>query len=457
MRLNPFKRKSKINVDSREQKTITSHSFAGFFDHLNRHGFHQLAQHQALNYYTQVAPLATAIDLISQTGAAIRPLLFDEDEKQFLLTDPLLDFLKKPNADCTWVEFYIASSSYFGLTGTLYWQLTSRGGRPNGEPLELSVVPPQCVTPIDSARDNLPASFRVHTRNGDNEYKRVEDKNGLRYFDDMGNELWQVKNFNPHKHRLVGLSPLSAIFYQIEQCIDANIHNSNALKKGFNASTILTVNPELTEPQKEDLLLQLEKFKGVHSEDLLASSAVTGAKQISRSNRDMEFNELVKQLTETIYNRKRIPLALVSNQSMTFNNLEVAPFQLLDQAVIPELSRILDELTLFLKPRFPILDSHKLWFNENDIPAIRRRNVIATLDESKIGDMTRDETRGRRGLEPLEEGGDVILQPVNLIPIAQDGFTDDQPKPPRKQFIESMSKQGLSTDYLNEIADKAGL
>ena len=454
---NPFRRKTKVIADNREQKGFTVNTIPGLFDCLTRNGFNGLAQHQALQYYTEVAPLATATDLIASTGANIPPLLFDESEKQFTLSDPLLDFLQHPNSDCTWTEFYSASSIYFGVTGTLYWKVSSVSGRPDSEPLELSTISPQCVAPIPSTQDDFVSSFQVSESNGSRIYNRIEDKSGFRYFDNIGNELWQVKTFNPNKGSLSGLSPLSAIFYQIEQCIDANIHNSNALKRGFNASTILTVDPQLTADQKKDLLLQLERFKGVHSEDLLASSAVKDAKQISRSNRDMEFHELVMLLTQTIYNRKRIPLAMVGNESMTFNNLEVAPFQLLDQAVLPELNRLYEELTLFLKPRFSSLENNKRAVHENDIPAIRHRNIISTLEESKIGDMTRDETRARRGLEPLAEGGDVILQPANLIPIAQDGFTDDQPAAPRKQFIESMSKQGLSLKYLEKIADKAGL
>ena len=68
-------------------------------------------------------------------------------------------------------------------------------------------------------------------------------------------------------------------------------------------------------------------------------------KQLSLSIKDMDFPQLKKSVTESIYNALKIPLPMISSENMTFSNMDASKYAYYDNAVIPVLKRLLKFLS----------------------------------------------------------------------------------------------------------------
>jgi len=431
-----------------------------FHNFLTLRGHHNLAAHQAINYYSQVQPLATAINKKAGEAASLRPLLFNDEKNQFTLTHPLLTFLKRPNKDCTWTEFFFQLSAFFSITANVYIWASSRSGKPDSELFELFVIHPQNVSHNSDGNGNVLSMTLTNSRvNGGTTFRPEETtKLGLRFYDDMGNELWQIKGFSPISGSVVGQSRLTPLFYEIEQHIEASKHNLSLLENGMRPTMMLIPQDDMTPDQLNLLVEQLDKFQigsGNTGRPLLMAG-IKEAIDSMKSNRDMDFAVLNKSTVNKIYTALDIPLALISEDSMTLDNLRVANSMLYDMAAIPLANRGFEELSIMILHRYPGLEGSRLTFNEKDIPALRHRQLEQAMKLRGIGAHTDNEIRSTLGDEPLN-GGDVVRGPINQIAIGQDTFTDDQPKPPKKRFMAAMEEYGMADDEIQDIANKAGL
>jgi len=457
---------SKLFSKRRQQKSFsnacgTSWHNGSFANFLTLHGHHNLAAHQAIDYYRQVGPVGSSIDTIAREIASLQPLLFNQEDNQFTTSHPLLKFLQKPNADSTWNEFITRLSAFDMITCNTYIWASSQGGSPDSPLVELRVINPQNVSFNSDGNGNVSSITLTNTRdsNGTTFFPQETAQLGLRFYDNLGNELWQIKDFNPASGAVVGMSRLVHIFYELEQFIESSRHNWALLKNGMRPTFMVIPQDDLTSDAQEMLKDMVCQFQ-VGSENAgrpIFGAGVKELKDLAKSNRDMDFVNLKKSILEGIYTGLNFPLALVSPDSMTFSNLGVARELLYDNAVLPLGNREFNELTNMIIHRYPDVADSRITFNENSIPALRDRQVRQAVELKNTGSYTRDEIRKTLGDEPLREGGDVILGPVSEVPNAVDGFTDDQPKPPKKLYLEQMEKYGLPYDELNVIAEKAGL
>ena len=80
---------------------------------------------------------------------------------------------------------------------------------------------------------------------------------------------------------------------------------------------------------------------------------------------------------------------------------------------------------------------------------------------SDTGALTIDEIRTLMGKEALDSGGDIVYQPMNLVPVGTDGFTDDnRQKPARSKaddiamqkayFRKMLMDQGYDKEYIDK-------
>lgn len=457
---------SKLFSKHRQKKSfsnacVTSWPNASFVNFLTLRGHHNLAAHQAINYYRQVAAAGTSIDTIAREISSLQPLLFNQKDNQFTLSHPLLTFLQRPNADSTWNEFMTRLSAFRIITGNSYIWASSQGGKPDSPLLELMVINPQNVSFNSDGNGNISSITLTNEKDnkGGTFFPQETAQLGLRFYDNLGNELWQIKDFNPASGAVVGMSRLVHIFFELEQSIESSRHNWSLLKNGMRPTVMIIPEDDLA-PDAQEMLKDMVKEFQVGSENAgrpIFGGGVKEVKDLIKSNRDMDFVNLKKSILQCIYNGLNFPLALVSSDNMTFSNLGQARELLYDNAVLPEAKRTFNELTNMIIHRYPDAEDSRITFNQHSIPALRDRQVRQAKEKSEIGAYTRDEVRKDLGDEPLAEGGDVILGPVSEVPNAVDGFTDDQPKPPKKLYLEAMEQYGLPYDELNEIADKAGL
>lgn len=371
---------------------------------------------RSLSYYETVAPVNTAVDMVSDEVASLEIILRDKGTGDFIYKHPMLDLLRTPNADTVQSELIKQLTVFFLTTGNAFLIATGPINRPA---LELLAVNPTVVELIEGD-DGFTETIKVHGAEGQVQtFTRKEVNGRFRYFAGAEAEIWHIKSFHPGygKGQLWGLSPLAPIAIEIEQYIEASVHNLSLLKRGARPSGAVKVNEMLTDDQYQRLQQQLERFYS-GSANAGRTMILEGGDfvQMSQSNRDMDFATLKKNITETIYRSLNIPLVLVTTDASTYDNLSLSQLSLYDNSILPVINRLLDEMTSFLMSRFDKTGKYELCYDTDEITALepRRTEQVNKLRESGV--LTINEIRKQVGYDPIA-GGDTIYINTNMMPI----------------------------------------
>jgi HK97 family phage portal protein len=410
-------------------KTLSG--FASAYDALIDKENFTLAASLTVVYYRRCAPLHNAIDMIAQEVAGLKPLLFDTKKEVFIKDHPILELLQFPNADIVWEEFIYNLASFFLLSGNAYILATGRANKP---PLEINVMPSQVIS-ISPGKDGYAQTYTVNIFYGGFIFERKEVDNRFRYYsvsgdtDGLDREFYHIKNFNPisGSQRVFGMSKLNPIYYEIEQYINQCVHNLSILERGARPAGLFMLPPgfSLTDDQLMSLRAEINNLYSGASNAGRVPILEGGMEFIEtmKTNRDMDFLALKKEVTAMIYNTLRIPLPLITSDNMTYSNFENATLKLYDNAVIPLAKRLFSELSYFLLPRYPNTENLILAFDEGEVLALepRRNEQLKVLKE--VGIFTLNEMRNKVGALPLD-GGDVIYGSGMGMPIATDPNTE---------------------------------
>jgi HK97 family phage portal protein len=404
-------------------------------------------QSQFIKYYYESSPVFTALKLIQDNVAAIRPVLKDTKKDEFIYEHPLLDLLENPNPFISGDLFIKSLVGYFTLTGNSYLNVIG-----SGKPVELHILKPQNINIQANNRDGYPQQYDYTISNGSITFKR-DQKN--RFLAPNGNEIGQLMTFNPKycNSNLYGTSDLAAVELEISQYILASIHNNSLLENQARPSGILTykgaandITQDTVDSIKETLRSSLSGASNAGNATFLSGDF--DWKQLSESIKDMDFATLKNQTATAVYNALKIPLPMVSPDNMTLANMETAKVNFYDNTILPLTRTIYDFLGSMLLERYPNSENLELTYDEACIEALEPRQVDNTLKLSQSGVLTVNEIRSQLGYEDLE-GGDTLYQPMGLAPIASDVFTDDNRQTPSQEktiFIKTMKEAGYSDE-----------
>lgn len=429
-----------------------------FFDFLSAGSNNDLANFVAIQMYMDAMPFFNAVDMRARNFAAIPIRVWNKSKDEFVDDHPVLELLQNPNADTTQLEFLYQYASYFDITGDSF---LFAGGRVNAPPLELATIPPQRTTFGLGNKFGIlhvPDTITVGTvSQGSSVFKATDVKDMIRFYEREDRELWHTRQFNPLRSssNFRGMSRAKPIFLEIQQYLSGNNTNWSMLKRGTRLSMAWVNNrgEALTEVQWDRMQEEAQKYKG----DLNAGGTPIldgmDVKTIQQTNREMEFKDLQEAMLSRISTVYGIPLALLLDKSMTLNNLETSMLQLFDNAIIPLANYLYAELTQFLLKRYPDSENLEFKFNEGDITALRVRIIETAERQSKIGVNTIDEIRTLIGDEALGTGGDVVLVPANMIPVGDDGFTDDNLNRPTASKFRELMREVKNEDGLRRYSD----
>jgi HK97 family phage portal protein len=437
-----------------------------FSDYLETYGHSDLAAHTTLNLFSNTAPLNNAADILAAEFSSLTPQVVDiSKDDEVVVGHPVLELLKNPNADSTCNEFLYSLALFYVATGNSYVVAT---GDVKKDPLEIMSSFPQQITIQADSRDGYAGLISDNRTTSSIDFKRDEQGGRFRFYNHDVGEIWQIKRFNPNPNSLVGQSQVSPIFPEIDQYNHASIHNSSLLKRGGRPSGILMMNsvigkngdviPPLTKEQEERLREQINNYVA-GSKNAGKVLAIAGAnikwENLITSNRDMDFAELKKDVSNKIYNQYKIPLPFVNPERQTFANMGVSKEQLYDNAVLPLADRLFNELNIFLMPRSGRgSENYKLTYDVSEIPALKERKVreVKTLGETEL--FTDNELRALLGREPYL-GGDVIYKSSNKVAVGKDAYTGDEPPVPKttkKKFTEIMKTKGYADEKIEVMA-----
>lgn len=422
-----FKKKKKTSVKDIKYANTNIKS-TSFYKYLVDQGSNRLAINQAFSYYDEVAPLSTAIDWISNEAININPVIFDKKKKEFITDHPILDLLNNPNPYDSRINFLTEIYKTYLLTGNVF--IVSHGLT---KPYFLSSENPENVT-IYSGSNGYPNSFVINSNNKSEKFSIKNDGTDGEtaiYADDAGiKQIYHIRSYNPTRgnNNFFGISPISSIYYDVEQYTQLSIHNLSVLKRGGRLSGVLITKSNLSDEQFTNLESSLNNYMG-GSENAGRLALIEGAemeyKELGKSARDMDFLNLRNSISETIYKRFRIPLPLINQDKATYSNMDVSKLSLYDNVVLPFVSMFFYELTRFLMSKYDNSENLIITYDESTITALETRRLDQAKTMTEIGALTINEIRSDLSYENLDGGDDLYLN-SSLVPVASEEMKDDK-------------------------------
>lgn len=460
-----FKKQTKpINKKSLGTFTLAGYNFASV------HGNQYLLAHSAFNYYATVSPIYHSVSLIAEKFSSVFPEIYNNETQEFLTADeyreadiaPLLKLLRNPGASQSFNDLAKAVSTSYSVAGEVF--LLVKAINEKSAPVSLEYIHPEAVTVyIDSYAANV-GKYVVEIGTKSYDFYPVEDRYGVRYYTNDGRwELYHIKTFNPKQGGLNtaedmrGLSPLNSLYIEIEQHIAANYSNKATLENGVKPSGIMEIGGEL-EPEQRDMLARQisELHKGNKKGDVLILDGLNpdgnGSckfTQLSLTNQEMDFANLLKMDKRQIYNNLGIPLPLVEGDSQTYNNYQHADAILYTGNIIPFANIFYSSLTNFLLPRYSkdLSDKYTIALNRNNIPSLDAVNTETDIQKIQTGVLTYNEARRLLRFTDLENGGDIVYRPPASIPAGQT-------KADKDRLTELMQLNGFEQDVINKQMEK---
>ncbi len=330
----------------------------------------------------------------------------------------LHELLNRPNpaqSFNSWIQEVIAFGS---LTGNRYiYGIAPDTGQNSGKYKELYVLPSQVVE-IHSG--GLMQPIKEYTLQYNGTYKIPSEY------------ICHIKNFNPYYDgsgsHLYGMSPLKAGLRSMDANNEALTTGVKYLQNQTARGMLISDEGDITESQARQLK---DKFKSNYQGSQNAGDLIITPKKLSWVNFGLnasdlslieQYNASIKDLCN-VYN---VPVQLLNNtDSSTYNNMKEAKNALYQNAVIPELIRIREELNRWLTPQY----GEKLYidFDFNSIPELQEETEKVVDQMSKSWWLTPNEKRiaMNYGVDEDNIRMNEYYVPANLIPIEPSSGLDD--------------------------------
>ena len=353
----------------------------------------------------------------------------------------LHELLERPNpaqSYNTWLSEIIA---YGNLTGNRYiWGISPDSGSNAGKYRELYVLPSQSMEIVSGGIFNPVKEYTL-------EY------NGTIRID--AEQVCHIKDFNPYYDgtgsHLYGMSPLKAGLRSLDANNEALTTGVRYLQNQTARGVLMSDEGDINEVQAKQLK---EKFRQQYQGSDNAGDVVLSSKKLSWINFGLnasdlslleQYNASIKDLCN-IYN---VPVQLLNNtDSSTYNNMKEAKKALYQNAVIPEMLKIRDELNRWLTPQFG--NNLFIDFDFTVIPELQEEMDKVVDQMSKAWWITPNEKRSAMsfGADDENDQMDQYYIPANLLPLSNEV---DIPQPTELNFdFEGM----LKSEEKAKVSDK---
>lgn len=290
------------------------------------------------------------------------------------------------------------------------------------DPIGLRLLPPGYTSPIPGTRDNFLDGFRVHIP-------------GLEPYTLKPEQVVWVKHPHP-TNPYVGMTPLEAAGITIDTEWMAKLYQRNFLANDGRMGGILLLAGEVSYDDIEELQARIDARSGPSSagrttvmeatlEDVAGQGTgqVEGVKFIdtSVSPREAAYMEMRKFNKEEIFAAFGVSDSIGTGSSVdrTFSNADADYLQFWRDTMV-------DHCTLLDRP-FDLVDSDPATFVAHDFSEVavlardRMEREKHLLEQLKAGAITWNEYRAEVGRDPYAEGGDSVLEPLSLVPVAGTG------------------------------------
>ena len=330
----------------------------------------------------------------------------------------LHELLNRPNpaqSFNSWIQEVIA---FGALTGNRYiYGIAPDTGQNSGKYKELYVLPSQVVE-IHSG--GLMKPVKEYTLEYNGTYRIPAEF------------ICHIKNFNPYYDgsgsHLYGMSPLKAGLRSMDANNEALTTGVKYLQNQTARGMLISDEGDITESQARQLK---DKFRNTYQGSNNAGDLIITPKKLSWVNFGLnasdlslieQYNASIKDLCN-VYN---VPVQLLNNtDSTTYNNMKEAKKALYQNAIIPELIRIREELNRWLTPQY----GEKLYidFDFQSIPELQEETEKVVDQMAKSWWLTPNEKRiaMNYGVDEGNQRMNEYYVPANLIPMEPSSGLDD--------------------------------
>ncbi len=323
---------------------------------------------------------------------------------------PLLALLRRPNPGQGGEALFEALYAYYLIAGNAYLEAVGPEGR---APRELHGLRPDRMRVVPGAAGLIEAyEYKI---GGKTKRWPVEPLKGA-------SPMLHLKAFHP-LNDWYGMSPIEAAAFAIDQHNAAGAWNKALLDNGARPSGALIYAPKegpanLTDEQFERLRAEIEESHGGVTRagrPMLLDGGLEW-REMSLSPKDMDWLRAKDTSAREVALAFNVPPQLVGiPDAQTYSNVREARLAFYDDAVLPLLAMVEDELNNWLAPSFGA--NLSLAFDRDGIEALslRRERKWATVKDADF--LTVNEKRQAVGFAPVG-GGDVILVPAAQLPLA---------------------------------------
>lgn len=323
---------------------------------------------------------------------------------------PLHKLLDRPNPAQSYASWLTELIAFGKLTGNRYiYGISPDTGMNAGKYTELYVMPSQIMEIVSGGIMQPVQKYKI-------EY------NGT--YEIPAKDICHIKDFNPYYDgtgsHLYGQSPLRAGLRMLTTNNEAVQTGVKYLQNQTARGILMSEEGDLNEVQAQQLK---DKFRKQHQGANNAGDVIITPKKLSWVNFGLnasdvslieQYNASIKDLCN-IYN---VPVQLLNNtDSSTYNNMKEAKKALYQNAVIPELVKVRDELNRWLAPQYG--PNICIEFDFSMIPEMSEDTDKVVDQLSKAWWITPNEKREMMsyGIDEENEQLNDYFIPANLIPM----------------------------------------
>ncbi len=339
-----------------------------------------------------------------------RALVEIEDTELHMLLD-------RPNPMQSYSSFITEVIAFGKLTGNRYiYGIAPESGANAGKYKEMYVMPSQMMEIVSGGIMQPVKSYRIQY-NGE--------------VDIPAEQICHIKDFNPYYDgtgsHLYGQSPLRAGLRSMTTNNEAVQTGVKYLQNQTARGVLMSEEGDINEVQAQQLK---DKFRSAHQGSNNAGDIIITPKKLSWVNFGLNASDvsLIEQYNASIKdlcNIYHVPVQMLNNtDASTYNNMKEAKKALYQNAVIPELCKIRDELNRWLAPQF----GEKLCidFDFSVIPELQEETEKVVSQMSQAWWLTPNEKRMAMNYGEDEES-DILNDyyiPANLIPVKDNDVSD---------------------------------
>lgn len=372
----------------------------------------------SLEQYGQNPFLYPAASVIAQEAARVELLLKKkklDGKNEDVFDHQSLELLAKPmpmkngrgRSHMTGYQLRVMRNLHLLLDGEAFWLLDDfRSGEAGGAPQAIYPLNPGSVD-VKIGTDYLVKEYVYMGSNG----------NKISYPPEAIVHFKMVNPVNPFR----GHSPTKSARWALDSYRQAEEMNFNRLKNNAFPDGVLHSEQKIPEKERESMLAKfLAKFAGPKNKNRIGFMPY-GVKyqDLEKSNKDMQFIELLEKAERAILANWRVPVDLLGiTKDNTRANAEAALFTFLRYTVLPLVELEVDALTADFLPMFP--DSSDKFYGFDDfVPENmddKRKNMETLFG---IGSLKPNEAREEFGYDQEKKPEmDETYLPFNVTPVS---------------------------------------